>query len=58
MYAFENIWRSYKNDYDKLYQFLKAEVDPNYLVELFKENEIPTEVYLSIIETLDINFKE
>ena len=57
-YAFENIWRSHKNDNEKLYQLLSESVDPDYLATLFKDSEIPTEVYLSLIKILNFSFKE
>lgn len=57
-YAFESTWRSYKDDKEKLCTFLYESVDPDYFATLFKENEIPTEVYLSLIEVLNNTFKE
>jgi len=57
-YAFENVWRSYKNNYAELSKFLKENADPDYLVNLFKENELPTEIYLQIIKTLKFDYKQ
>eukprot|EP00826_Nyctotherus_ovalis_P059015 TRINITY_DN8170_c0_g2_i4.p1 TRINITY_DN8170_c0_g2~~TRINITY_DN8170_c0_g2_i4.p1 ORF type:complete len:141 (-),score=52.62 TRINITY_DN8170_c0_g2_i4:257-679(-) len=57
-YAFESIWRSYKDDEEKLCTFLYESIDPDCFAILFKENEIPTEVYLSLIKILNSTFKE
>eukprot|EP00826_Nyctotherus_ovalis_P029978 TRINITY_DN2378_c0_g1_i1.p1 TRINITY_DN2378_c0_g1~~TRINITY_DN2378_c0_g1_i1.p1 ORF type:complete len:425 (+),score=89.50 TRINITY_DN2378_c0_g1_i1:77-1351(+) len=56
-YSFENIWRSYKNNYAELAKFLEENAEPDYLGSLFKDNEIPGELYLSIIKTLKYSFK-
>jgi len=57
-YAFESIWRSYENDYDELAKFLEKSMDPEYFRSLFKESEIPSELYLSIIKALNHSFNE